>query len=310
MIFSTVRAPHEPALTVGSLATTSAGRPSTRPCPVTTPSAGKPGASALASWPSSTKVPVVEEQRDPVADVELRLGRRACRRLVGDGASVASRAAAIRDAQCARRRTRGPRSAARMALTRPAGRGRGRSPCAAPRTCPRRSRGSWRRGRSGRPGYSSMKPLPPKTWVATAGRRHRRLGRVQLGDRGRLLDLGGRPAGVLQPGRLVGQQPGGLDGDRQVADRNATPWRSRSARRRSCRVLRVARRQRPGRPGPARPRARRWRSGRRPGSARNCRKPVARARRAGWPRAPGSRRRSGRGCRRCASRACRRPARR
>ena len=56
MIFSTVRAPHEPALTVGSLATTSAGRPSTRPCPVTTPSAGSPAASAFASWPSSTKV--------------------------------------------------------------------------------------------------------------------------------------------------------------------------------------------------------------------------------------------------------------
>ncbi len=47
-IFSTVRAPHEPAFTVGSLATTMAGRPSTRPRPVTTPSAGSPVASALA----------------------------------------------------------------------------------------------------------------------------------------------------------------------------------------------------------------------------------------------------------------------
>ena len=57
MIFSTVRAPHEPAFTVGSLATTRAGRPSTRPCPVTTPSAGSPVPSAFASWPSSTKLP-------------------------------------------------------------------------------------------------------------------------------------------------------------------------------------------------------------------------------------------------------------
>ena len=42
-IFSTVRAPHDPAFTVGSLATTSTGRPSTVPRPVTTPSAGQPG---------------------------------------------------------------------------------------------------------------------------------------------------------------------------------------------------------------------------------------------------------------------------
>ena len=57
MIFSTVRAPQEPALTAGSLATTSAGRPCTSPRPVTTPSAGSPSAMALASWPSSTKLP-------------------------------------------------------------------------------------------------------------------------------------------------------------------------------------------------------------------------------------------------------------
>ena len=56
MIFSTVRAPHEPALTVGSLATATAGRPSTRPRPVTAPSAGSPSAAALASWASSTNV--------------------------------------------------------------------------------------------------------------------------------------------------------------------------------------------------------------------------------------------------------------
>src|SRR5436190_21404603 len=56
-IFSTVRAPHEPALTVGSLAMTHTGRPSTRPRPVTTPSAGRSGAAALASSASSTNEP-------------------------------------------------------------------------------------------------------------------------------------------------------------------------------------------------------------------------------------------------------------
>ena len=55
-IFSTVRAPHEPAFTVGSLATATAGRPSTRPRPVITPSAGSPAAVALASCASSTNV--------------------------------------------------------------------------------------------------------------------------------------------------------------------------------------------------------------------------------------------------------------
>ena len=53
-IFSTVRAPHEPAFTVESFAITHTGRPSMRPTPVTTPSAGRSPASALASSPSST----------------------------------------------------------------------------------------------------------------------------------------------------------------------------------------------------------------------------------------------------------------
>src|SRR5947209_17961588 len=56
-IFSTVRAPHDPAFTVGSLAITQTGRPSTRPTPVTTPSAGKSPAMALASRASSTHEP-------------------------------------------------------------------------------------------------------------------------------------------------------------------------------------------------------------------------------------------------------------
>src|SRR5512138_202726 len=56
-IFSTVRAPHDPAFTVGSLATTHTGRPSMRPTPVTTPSAGRSSARLLARSPSSTNEP-------------------------------------------------------------------------------------------------------------------------------------------------------------------------------------------------------------------------------------------------------------
>ena len=56
-IFSTVRAPHDPAFTVESLAITATGRPSTRAIPVTTPSAGRSPASAFANSPSSTKDP-------------------------------------------------------------------------------------------------------------------------------------------------------------------------------------------------------------------------------------------------------------
>jgi hypothetical protein len=65
MIFSTVRAPQEPALTVESLAIRQTGRPSMRACPVTTPSAGRRPAPpvepvmdmAFAKRPSSTNVP-------------------------------------------------------------------------------------------------------------------------------------------------------------------------------------------------------------------------------------------------------------
>src|SRR5277367_6205375 len=57
MIFSTVRAPQEPALTVESLAISATGRPSTSAVPVITPSAGRPSARALAYRPSSVKLP-------------------------------------------------------------------------------------------------------------------------------------------------------------------------------------------------------------------------------------------------------------
>jgi hypothetical protein len=57
MIFSTVRAPQDPALTVESLAITQTSRPPIRALPVITPSAGSPSARLLAYSPSSTKEP-------------------------------------------------------------------------------------------------------------------------------------------------------------------------------------------------------------------------------------------------------------
>src|SRR5688572_1532893 len=56
-IFSTVSAPHEPAFTVESLAISATSRPCTRAMPVTTPSAGRSPASALAKTPSSMNDP-------------------------------------------------------------------------------------------------------------------------------------------------------------------------------------------------------------------------------------------------------------
>src|ERR1022692_37 len=54
-IFSTVRGPQDPALTVGSFAITAHVLPCMRPIPVTTPSAASSGSSVPASSPSSTK---------------------------------------------------------------------------------------------------------------------------------------------------------------------------------------------------------------------------------------------------------------
>src|SRR5690348_9775949 len=56
-IFSTVLGPHEPALTVGSLAISATVRPPIVPSPVTTPSAPRPSASQLASSASSVNEP-------------------------------------------------------------------------------------------------------------------------------------------------------------------------------------------------------------------------------------------------------------
>src|SRR5450432_3499246 len=54
-IFSTVRLPHDPALTVESLAMTATVRPPMAPTPVMTPSAGRSGSDALARRASSTR---------------------------------------------------------------------------------------------------------------------------------------------------------------------------------------------------------------------------------------------------------------
>ena len=63
MIFSTVRAPQDPALTVESLAISATGRPSTVAVPVTTPSAGRSPATTLAKVPSSTNEPSSTSRR-------------------------------------------------------------------------------------------------------------------------------------------------------------------------------------------------------------------------------------------------------
>src|SRR5580704_8479087 len=64
MIFSTVRGPHEPAFTVGSLAITAHALPCITPIPVTTPSAASSGSSVPASSPSSTNGVPVSNSRE------------------------------------------------------------------------------------------------------------------------------------------------------------------------------------------------------------------------------------------------------
>ena len=75
MIFSTVRAPQEPALTVESLAIRQTGRPSTLAAPVTTPSAGKPVGEHVGERTVLHKGALVDQQRDALAGEQLALGR-------------------------------------------------------------------------------------------------------------------------------------------------------------------------------------------------------------------------------------------
>src|SRR6188474_477154 len=63
MIFSTVRAPQDPAFTVESLAISATGRPSIVAVPVTTPSAGRSPAETFAKTPSSTNEPSSTRRR-------------------------------------------------------------------------------------------------------------------------------------------------------------------------------------------------------------------------------------------------------
>ena len=73
MIFSTVFAPHEPALTVGSLAIRATRRPPIVPRPVTTPSAPRPVALPVGEHPLLGEAAGVEQQRDALADRQLAL---------------------------------------------------------------------------------------------------------------------------------------------------------------------------------------------------------------------------------------------
>ena len=72
-IFSTVRAPHDPALTIGSLATTTAGIPSIVPRPVTTPSAGRPVGHRVGEHAVLDERAGVEQQVDALAGRQLAL---------------------------------------------------------------------------------------------------------------------------------------------------------------------------------------------------------------------------------------------
>ena len=76
MIFSTVRAPHDPAFTVESLAMIATGRPCTRPMPVTTPSAGRSPARGVGEQAVLDEVlaAVVAQQRDALAAEQLAGG--------------------------------------------------------------------------------------------------------------------------------------------------------------------------------------------------------------------------------------------
>src|SRR3954447_20387503 len=62
-IFSTVRRPQEPALTVESFAIRATRRPPILPSPVITPSAGSSGSRAFARTPSSRKLPSSSRRR-------------------------------------------------------------------------------------------------------------------------------------------------------------------------------------------------------------------------------------------------------
>jgi hypothetical protein len=119
MIFSTVRAPHEPALTVESLAMTQTGRPSTVAAPVTTPSAGRPSASALAYAPSSTKEPSSVSRRIRSRANSLPLPALAAWYFSAPPASMRARSAASwsrsSDTDVLRGARAGPRAARRVA---------------------------------------------------------------------------------------------------------------------------------------------------------------------------------------------------
>ena len=73
MIFSTVRAPQEPAFTVESLAISATGRPSMVAVPVTTPSAGRPLGQHVGERAVLGEAARVDQQRDPLPGEQLAL---------------------------------------------------------------------------------------------------------------------------------------------------------------------------------------------------------------------------------------------
>ena len=74
-IFSTVRAPHEPAFTVGSFAITHTGRPSTRADAGHHAVGGQVAGERVGEQAVLDERVVVEQQREPVAHEQLVLAR-------------------------------------------------------------------------------------------------------------------------------------------------------------------------------------------------------------------------------------------
>src|SRR3954452_12116252 len=130
MIFSTVLGPHEPALTVGSLAITETGRPPIVPLPVTTPSAPRPSPSQLASSASSTKEPSSSSRATRWRTGSLPCSAAFARWRSGPPASARSTALS----RCLVSVMRAPPDAARRpARRRPRGRGAGTRAASDPR---------------------------------------------------------------------------------------------------------------------------------------------------------------------------------
>ena len=108
-----------------------------------------------------------------------------------------------------------------------------RSRGAAPRSSPRRSRGSWSRGSDGRR-VLVHEPVAAEDLRGVARVVHRRVARRELGDRGLLLE---GLAGIPQPRGVVPRETGVVHPRRIRASMNWMPWRVDSTSPNTVRFL-------------------------------------------------------------------------